>query len=81
MKKRREPITTLWIWVVFAVLFALINPWYFPDGDYQPLIWGVPYWAWIIIAASLALSGFLHYVLVYHWQIEDTEPADDDTER
>lgn len=70
--ERREPIRVRWIWVVFAILFALINPWYFPAGA-QALLWGVPVWALIILAASLALSGFIHYVLARHWHIEEDE--------
>lgn len=72
---RKEPIRTPWIWAVFGVLFVLINPWYFPASFSQPLFCGIPAWAVIIVGASLALSAFCHYVLVYHWQIDDADEA------
>lgn len=74
---RKEPIRKPWIWVVFGLLFVLINPWYFPASFSQPLFWGIPAWAVIIILASLALSVFCHYVLVCHWQIEDADESAD----
>lgn len=76
-RPRLEPIRKPWIWVVFAILFALINPWYFPAGANR-LIWGVPCWALVILAASLALSMFLHYVLARHWRMVEDEEADDE---
>lgn len=76
-RPRLEPIRKPWIWVVFAVLFALINPWYFP-ADPIPLVWGIPYWALVILVASLALSGFLHYVLARQWRIVEDEENDDE---
>lgn len=74
MKPRKEPIRTPWIWAVFAVLFVLLNPWYFPAGPGR-LIAGVPLWALIILGVSLAMSMFIHYVLRHHWQIEDNDDA------
>ena len=68
--RRREPIRTRWIWAVFAVLFGLLNPWYFPSGAAR-LVAGVPLWAWVILGVSLALSVFLHYVCAVHWQTGD----------
>nr|WP_239534139.1 hypothetical protein [Thalassobacillus pellis] len=56
-----------------GILFVLINPWYFPAGSYQPLFWGIPYWAFIIIGASLLLSAFLSYILKYHWDLAEEE--------
>ena len=67
---RREPIRTRWIWGVFAVLFVLLNPWYFPAGS-ERLIAGVPLWAWVILAVCLALSVFLHFVCAVYWQTGD----------
>ena len=68
--RRREPVRTRWIWAVFAVLFVMLNPWYFGSGATR-LVGGVPLWALIILGVSLALSVFLHYVCVVHWQTEE----------
>lgn len=73
---RKEPIRKPWIWAVFGLLFVLINPWYFPVSFNQPLFWGIPAWAVVIILASLALSLFAHYVLVYHWDMNPDEPEE-----
>lgn len=70
-RPKKEPIKNPKVWVIIGILIALITPWYFPAGSYHPLIFGVPYWAWIIIAASLLLSAFLSYVLKYQWQLEE----------
>ncbi|WP_079526231.1 hypothetical protein [Halobacillus hunanensis] len=72
-KPKKEPIKNGKLWIIFGILFALINPWYFPEGSYQPLFWGIPYWALIIIAASLLLSAFISYVIKYQWQLEEEE--------
>jgi hypothetical protein len=72
-KPRKEPIKNVKLWIVFGMIFALLNPWYFPTGSYEPLIWGIPYWALIIIGVSLALSAFLTYVLKYEWQLEEED--------
>lgn len=72
-RPKKEPIKNGKLWIVFGILFILINPWYFPTGSYKPLFLGIPYWAFIIIGASLFLSVFLTYVLKYQWQLEEDE--------
>ncbi|GAB3674322.1 hypothetical protein [Salinisphaera aquimarina] len=69
-RKTKEPVKSPLVWLVFVVIFALINPWYFPAGSYTPLFWGVPYWAWIILAASLALSVFITWVVCCQWDLD-----------
>lgn len=77
MRKTREPVKNPWVWILFVIIFALINPWYFPVGSYTPLIWGVPLWAWAILAASLALSVFVTWVVHCQWDMR----TDDEQER
>lgn len=73
MKEKKEPIKNWKIWVVLGVLFALSVPWYLPAGSYEPMIFGVPYWAYIIMGVSMAISITLSYVLKNHWQMTDEE--------
>lgn len=74
MRKRKEPIKNWKIWVVLAILFVLSVPWYLPAGSYEPLIFGIPYWAYIIMGVSLAISITLTYILKNHWNmVEDEE--------
>ncbi|MDH4571980.1 MULTISPECIES: hypothetical protein [Salinicola] len=78
MKRRiSEPVKKPLVWIGFVILFALINPWYFPAGSWSPLFFGVPYWALIILLASLALSIFITWVVKTQWETgadEDEEP-------
>jgi len=76
MKKTKEPVKSPLVWILFAVIFALINPWYFPAGSHAPLIWGVPLWAWAIVAASLALSVFVTWVVHYQWDMRTDDNED-----
>ncbi|WP_152656576.1 hypothetical protein [Oceanobacillus sp. CFH 90083] len=73
MKQKKEPIKNWRIWVVLIVLFVLSVPWYLPTGSYEPFILGVPYWAWIILGVSLAISIVLTYILKHHWHMTDEE--------
>lgn len=74
-KPTKEPIKNVKIWIVLGLIFLLCVPWYFPQGSYKPLIFGIPYWALFIIAASIALSAFLTYVLKYEWHMEEEEAS------
>jgi polyferredoxin len=79
-KPKKEPIRNVKLWIVLGLLFILCVPWYFPEGSYQPLMWGIPLWAWIIIGVSVALSAVVTYILNYEWQLED-EVADKEEDR
>ncbi|UOQ44193.1 hypothetical protein MUN89_20435 [Halobacillus salinarum] len=72
-KPKKEPVKNGKIWIVFGLLLAVITPWYFPTGSYKPLIFGIPYWAFIIIGGSFLLSAFVTYVLKNHWQLEEDD--------
>ncbi|MDY0393495.1 hypothetical protein ACFSMW_17990 [Virgibacillus halophilus] len=73
MKQKKEPIKNWKIWVVLVGLFVLSVPWYLPTGSYEPLIFGVPYWAWIIIGISLIISAALSYILRNCWHMTDED--------
>lgn len=68
-RKLKEPAKSPLVWIAFGAVLVAINPWYFPAGSFEPLIWGVPYWAWIILAASLGLSVFVHWVVCFQWDM------------
>jgi len=77
MKKNiSEPVKKPLVWIGFIILFALINPWYFPAGSWSPLLFGIPYWALIILVASLSLSIFITWVVMTQWETG----ADEDEE-
>jgi len=69
MKRRIiEPVKKPSVWIGFLILFALVNPWYFPAGSWSPLIMGIPYWALIILLVSLALALFITWVVLRQWE-------------
>jgi hypothetical protein len=71
--QKKEPIKNRKIWIILGVITLLIVPWYLPTGSYKPLIFGIPYWALIVIVMSLILSAFLSYVIKHEWQIEEDD--------
>lgn len=76
-KQIKEPIRKKWIWIALLLILIGNVPWYLPIGSYEPLIFGVPYWALIILAFSLILCGFLSWVTLKEWDIvEDEEEAE-----
>jgi hypothetical protein len=72
-RPKKEPIKNGKLWIVFGIIFLLSFPWYLPAGSYKPLILGMPYWAWIVLIVSLALSAFLTYAIKFQWHMEDEE--------
>src|SRR5699024_11373563 len=57
MKFIKEPIKSWKLLVVLGILFFLAVPWYLPVGSYEPIIFGIPYWAWIVLFVSIAISA------------------------
>ncbi|WP_409252087.1 hypothetical protein V1502_18640 [Bacillus sp. SCS-153A] len=76
MKQRREPIKSKKVWAIIIGIFLLSVPWYLPAGS-SYIIMGAPYWGWIVVIASLAMSAYLTHVLKHEWQIEDEEAEGD----
>ncbi|MDA0337991.1 MAG: hypothetical protein O2782_22710 [bacterium] len=60
---RRHPL----IWLVYAGLYALAIPWYWPDGYRGPLIFGLPMWVAASLAATLALAAWTAFVIFRYW--------------
>ncbi|MEI3605288.1 hypothetical protein SPD48_06245 [Pseudogracilibacillus sp. SE30717A] len=80
MKKIKEPIKNWKIWIVLITLYVFSVPWYFPTGSFNPIIFGVPYWAIVIMGVSLAISITLTFILKYCWQMADEEEYREDQE-
>jgi hypothetical protein len=61
------------IWAVYAVLFGIAIPWYWPAEDARVLL-GFPLWVVVSIAGSFGISCFTAWLFVTRW------PADEDGE-
>ncbi|MBM7585717.1 hypothetical protein JOC86_002259 [Bacillus pakistanensis] len=77
MEKKKEPIKNVKIWVIILGIFLLSIPWYLPEGSSYILAFGIPYWGWMVLAASLGMSIYLTYVLNHEWQMEEEETGGD----
>lgn len=71
--KKKEPIKNWKLWIILIILYVLCVPWYLPEGSFNPIILGVPYWALIIMGVSLLVSITLTYILKHHWHVADEE--------
>ena len=65
-----EPRQRGWVWLVYAVLFALAIPWYWPAGYRGPLLLGIPLWAATTIVCVVLLAMWTTWVIVRYWQDE-----------
>lgn len=74
--EKKEPVKHFKIWVILLILYVLSVPWYLPKGTYLPIVFGIPYWAWIVLGVSLAISITLTYVIKHYWQLSDEENND-----
>lgn len=76
MREVREPVRIKWIWPVLAAIILLGVPWYLPKGSIDPIIIGFPYWAFISLVMTVALSLFLAYVILSCWSMEKLPDED-----
>ncbi len=70
MKKKREPIEDPRIVIAFLTLIALSVPWYLPEGSYEPVIWGFPYWVLVSLFFTVLLAVFCAWVINFYWSEE-----------
>ncbi len=74
-----EPIRRPWLWVTFVLLILAMAPWYLPEGATAPLVFGLPYWFVISIAATLAFAAVTSWTCLRRWNLaapeEEGQPA------
>ncbi|MEM2498450.1 MAG: hypothetical protein QXR81_08760 [Candidatus Nezhaarchaeales archaeon] len=73
MSSFKEPIKKWWIWAVFAIIYLIAVPWYFPTGYVGPIILGFPLWALIVFLDTIALASWTTFVYskYFSWNVED----------
>ena len=72
----REPLQA-WIWIIVGVLLFFSVPYFFA-GTHEPLVFGLPLWFLVCLAASGLLVAFTGYVILRHWRLADTVLEDED---
>lgn len=77
-KNYKEPIQFKWIWVVLAIISLLGVPWYLPQGSVHPIIFGLPYWAFISLVSTVILALFLNHVVKNYWDMEELKDEAED---
>ena len=63
----KEPLQA-WIWITFSVLLFFTVPYFFA-GTYEPLVFGLPLWFLVCLAASGLVVAFTGYVILRHWRL------------
>lgn len=63
----KEPLQA-WIWITFSILLFLTVPYFFA-GTHKPLVFGLPLWFLICLAASVVIVAFTGYVIVRQWRL------------
>ena len=69
---RREPLRWRAFLPVLAGLLVLNVPWYLPAAMAERRFWGLPLFAWIALATSVAISALVAIAALRHW--DDDEP-------
>ncbi|GAA1782763.1 MULTISPECIES: hypothetical protein [Streptomonospora] len=73
---RREPIRRPWPWVGLGVIVLAGVPWYLPPGTVGPVVLGLPLWALVAVASSVAVAAYLSWMLSHLWNVvEDVEES------
>jgi hypothetical protein len=65
------------VWLVYAVLFTVAIPWYWPEDEVL-LFLGIPLWAAVSIGVSGLISVFTAWLLLCHWpnDLNETEASE-----
>lgn len=68
-----EPIRRPWIWVAFVVLILVMAPWYLPEGATAPLVFGLPFWFVISVAATFVFAAVTSWTCVRRWNLVEPD--------
>lgn len=58
------------IWAVYAALFGVSIPWYWPAEDAR-MLGGFPLWVVVSILGSVAISGFTAWLFLRRWPLDE----------
>jgi hypothetical protein len=74
MMNRKSVFLSWRVWAVYAVLFAVSIPWYWPQ-EVGPLLLGMPLWAAVSVLGSALISAYTAWLLVKRWPDEEDDQA------
>lgn len=66
---RRHPF--IWVFALLCLFFSV--PFYYPEGRDPVLIYGLPDWCWVTLAADLLLAATVVHLILRTW----SEPKGD----
>ena len=66
-----EPLNVGWIWLVYAALYAIAIPWYWPANFRGPLVLGLPLWTVVTLLSVFALACWTAVVIWKFWRAEE----------
>jgi len=62
-----EPRHHVWVWLVYAGLFAAAIPWYLPP-EAAAITWlGFPLWVSLSLTATVGIALFTVFVIERYW--------------
>ncbi len=67
----REPRKVRWVWLVYALLYAVAIPWYWPANFHGPLVGGFPLWVAVSLASVVLLAVWTAWVILRYWKDEE----------
>ena len=72
MKTQAHTYLSWRTWAVYAVLFGVAIPWYWPAEDARMLL-GLPLWVVVSVAGSCGISCFTAWLWLAHWPVDEDE--------
>ena len=75
-----EPRRHAVVWIVYALLYAVAIPWYWPAGFRGPLVLGLPAWVAVSLGSVVLLTVWTGFVIHRWWpdaELPGVEEAED----
>ncbi|WP_422103769.1 hypothetical protein [Winogradskyella sp.] len=63
-----EKVFPYWVWLIYAILFALSIPWYLSEAIAMRLVLGLPLWLVANICAIVMMAGFTIWTIRTYWK-------------
>ena len=71
IEPRREPIQKRWFLPLVLIILVISVPWYWPEGTVGKKVMGLPFWFWITIGCSVAISCVTAMMALLFWDDDE----------